>query len=153
MNRKYIIGLCGAGLLSASLFGAWAQAGDYGPRCGGWKGDQSGMHWGGRMIKKLDLNEEQAALVNAQRKNAKDSQAGRKETRMQMHKELHSLITAENFQEERLEELASSMAENMKAGIVLQGKAMRELYITLNEEQKEKLQEMHEKRSKHKGKH
>lgn len=147
MKRKNIVGLCGAALVTAGLFTAAVNAGAHGSEYGNWRGGCRGaQHMEERMIKNLDLNEEQQVLLRAQR-DAR-TMAG-ENPRHRVHEQLHGLITADNFDEQQLEELATNMAEKMKATMVNRAKAMRELYVTLSDEQKQKLAQMHKKRRKH----
>lgn len=134
-KRNWIIASILAGTLS--LAGVAHACG--GPR-GHFRGDQV-MH----VIEKLDLTQEQRQAVRNIKNESRDQMDAKRDEMFEMRKALRKQSNAETYNTKKVRELANSKASIMADMIVQRLEIMSRIRNLLNEEQREKMNDIQER--------
>ena len=114
---------------------------------------RSGMHMMAYCTEELDLTEDQTnrieSIVEAYRPEDGRGFMDLKDSR----KEIHDLLSADTFDEDKAESLAADRAENMIEGFMKMKEMESEIMKVLDEDQREEFMEMKEDRSRHYNSH
>lgn len=150
MKRNTFLALCLGVLASAGVYASGSYAGEFAGRHCHAMGGKHEAKWS-HIANKLDLTDEQKQLLDKNRQDSKAAMSERKLAKRQMHEEMHALVTADSYDAQKVEQLADKMAADVKTAMLARSESMHQFYATLDDEQKEQLDKMHEKRRKFKG--
>lgn len=115
------------------------------------------------MIQMLNLNAEQTEAFNAMHKD-RDERKQDKMARQDLRQQLHELAMQDKLDEASINKIADEIANEARTKVVMRSKAFHEFYGSLDDEQKQKFNDMHsamkermnerfENREKHENKH
>jgi Spy/CpxP family protein refolding chaperone len=115
------------------------------------------------MIQMLDLNAEQTEAFKAMHKD-RDERKQDKMARQDLRQQLHELAMQDKLDEASINKIADEIANEARTKVVMRSKAFHEFFGSLNDEQKQKFNDMHsamkermnerfENREKHENKH
>ncbi|WP_396588756.1 Spy/CpxP family protein refolding chaperone [Bermanella sp. R86510] len=97
-----------------------------------------------RIAKKLDLNEQQQEQFKALHQKKRDNRESNKQQNLEQKQALKALLS--NYSDKKAEQLAQSMAENVKKRSLARFTHMHEIMEILTSEQQERFLELMDKR-------
>jgi len=99
-----------------------------------------------RMIKHLELSDEQATQVRSIRDSYQPKMKALREKMKENRKQLREEMRAETIDQEKVEKLAKSMGDLKADKIILRAEKRSKIHDVLTKEQREKMKEMKERR-------
>lgn len=131
-KRNWIISTVLAGsLLSVGAMGVASACGGPGEGFGGRGHGDKMMH----MVEKLDLSKAQRTSIWKIMDEQRDKMRGNREAMYDIHKSLREAAGAENYDQDKVRELANKKASRMSDMIVQRTQTMNQIRQLLNEEQ------------------
>lgn len=131
-KRNWIISTVLAGsILSVGAMGVASACGGPGGGMGGRGHGDKMMH----MIEKLDLTKEQRTSIWKIMDEQKGKMGGNREEMYSIHKALREAASSENYDQDKVRELANKKASMMSDMIVQRTESMNKIRQLLNEEQ------------------
>lgn len=137
-------------LCAALTFSAVSNAYHFGEGRDAVKQEQKMHRHGGinikKMIKVLDLNEEQQTAIKAIKTQAKEQRKTMRATMKEFKAEAKALIQAETFDEQAFSALQDTYQANFEQAGLERAKTKNAIFNVLNDEQQEKWQKIMERR-------